>query len=237
MTENDSCSYCAEINGNTKESFFLSEVAALLDVNSRQLFTSKTFLIFPSVGALVPGHLLIAPKRHITAMAHLDREELQELEGVISEISDFLFKIYNKKLVLMEHGSTHDRCSSGACVSHAHFHILPNEIKLSNSIQVDKEKIRISQLDQVLHLNTDYLLYSDDCKYFYFCEAKNFPSQYFRKVIFQASELKGHWNWILDQRIEVMRQTIDDMAQFIAKIDKKQSKQKWLQETPFLSNY
>lgn len=237
MTENESCSYCAEINGNAEESFFLSEVAASLDIHSRQLFTSETFLIFPSVGALVPGHFLIVPKKHITAMAYLDKRELHELEGVISELKNLLLRIYKTKMVLMEHGSTYDRCSSGACVSHAHFHILPNEIKLSNSIHVDKEKIRISQLDHILHLNTDYLLYSDDCKSFYFSKAENFPSQYFRKAIFQASELKGHWNWTLDQRIEIMRQTIDDMAQFIAKIDKKQSKQKWLQETSLLSTY
>lgn len=232
MAEQEPCSYCAEIRGINEDSYFLSEVAASLKKPSRYLFTSKTFLVFPSVGALVPGHLLIAPKRHITAMAHLSKDELYELNGVISELRYLLSKIYNKNLVLMEHGTRFDRCSSGACVSHAHIHILPSEISLSNLIHGNKMSIKIDQLDHILTLNKDYLLYSDDCKTYYYNEAENVPSQYFRAEIFKASKLSGHWNWVIDHRIEIMNQTIEDIIRFVTNIDKSQSPIKWLKETP-----
>jgi len=226
----ESCSYCSEINGIVENSYFLSEIAPSLDIQSRYLFTSKTFLVFPSVGALVPGHLLIAPKRHITAMANLNIDELSELKGVINELKKLLSIIYDEKIVLMEHGTLNSRISSGACVDHAHIHILPSNVMLSHSINEEKKAISIAQLNNIKYIENDYLLYSDDCENYFYSVVKKITSQYFRKVIFDNGNLEGHWNWVIDHRIQTMVVTIDDIVSFVASTDLPVLSGKWLQK-------
>lgn len=214
MISREPCSYCAEMRGDVEGSFFLSEVAIRLGLNKRELLTSKTFLVFPSVGALVPGHILIVPKRHITAMAHLTESELTELKDLVKFLAKMLAEIYGKKIILMEHGTLLNRCNSGACVSHAHFHLMPCEISLLHFVQFNRIKVDIDKLNRE-QIKIDYLLYSDDCDSFFYSEADSIISQYFRKEIFERMNLTGYWNWVIDQRINEMMQTIVDIQKYL----------------------
>ncbi|MDT4328800.1 HIT family protein [Methylomonas sp. MED-D] len=218
MISKNSCSYCAEMQGDVEGSFFLSEVAISLGVSKRDLLTSKSFLVFPSVGALVPGHILIAPKRHITAMARLMEPELTELKDLVKFLAGILSEIYGKKIILMEHGTLFDRCYSGACVSHAHFHLMPSEISLLDFVQFNRIKVDIDKLNRE-QIKIDYLLYSDDCDSFFYSEADSIISQYFRKEIFERMNLTGYWNWVIDQRINEMMQTIVDIQKYLEQPD------------------
>lgn len=214
---------------DTDNSYFLSEVADKIELKSRYLFSSNSFLVFPSIGALVAGHVLIIPKHHITAMAFLDANQSLELEEVIEEIGVLLRKIYRKNIIAMEHGVIDENRAS--CVSHAHIHMLPIDVNLVELINKEKKKISLKQLLEFRERKDDYLLSTNDLKTYYLCDLGELPSQFLRKIIFDASNLTGSWNWKYDNRIELLKQTIDDIAAEINNLDIRESYKKLLQST------
>ena len=92
----------------------------------RVLKEGKFSYVFLSNPRLMPGHMLVVPKRHVTIIADLTREEQNEIfDSLIEYQAKVLGKIssgceirQNFKPYLKE-GRTH--------VTHMHFHILPRE--------------------------------------------------------------------------------------------------------------
>ena len=229
--ELDVCSYCAELKKQKSGSYFLREVADKIGLRSRYLFTTKTFLVFPSVGALTAGHLLIIPRDHITAMAYLNNDQLFELAGVIEEVGALLYKIYKTPPIAMEHGVINELTSTGACVDHAHIHIMPLKFDLVGSVNKRKKKINLSELLDEKDRDGDYLIYTNDLKEYYVSDLGVLPSQYLRKLIFDRCGLYGSWNWKEDNRAEIILKTVNDISsQYVKFIDNKLSN-KWLQPT------
>lgn len=215
MKLSDNCSYCSEMHGDHVNSYFLSEISGAIGLKSRYLFKSDSFIVFPSVGALTPGHLLIAPKQHITAMALLEDAQVAELNSIITELKDILYHIYNVNILAMEHGVLYESTSTGACVNHAHIHIMPSDVDLLSAIQTEKHEILISQIQRLVELNDDYLLITNECKQYFYSKMGDCPAQYLRKVIFNSAGLEGSWNWRNDCRLPVMKKTIEDISTFI----------------------
>lgn len=58
----DKCSYCAEFAGDIDNSYYLKNIMPVIGVNRLRL-ESLSFYIFPIVGSLISGHLLIVSKK------------------------------------------------------------------------------------------------------------------------------------------------------------------------------
>lgn len=61
------------------------------------VFTVQTELsmVFVNLKPLVPGHVLVAPRRHVQHMKHLRADELSDVFSVANRIGSFLLHFYS----------------------------------------------------------------------------------------------------------------------------------------------
>jgi ATP adenylyltransferase len=70
---------------------------------NQPLFASQNFVVLPSLGAMVEGWLLIAPKQHYLSTAVLPARLTAELAHLKGEVSKVIGKLYGPVLAF-EHG-------------------------------------------------------------------------------------------------------------------------------------
>src|SRR6516165_3123568 len=116
MTQLQVCEFCAELR-QTGESRFHRIYAGCLD--SRVIVRSASFVVFPTIGQLFRGSVLIVPRKHTETLATLDVSRLKELEHVLSFVEN---KVSSMGVPFVyEHGAR--LCTSSGCgVYHAHLH-------------------------------------------------------------------------------------------------------------------
>src|SRR4051812_41060660 len=86
------------------------------------LFKTKNFVLLPSIGPLVRGHAMFVSRKHYPSLASMIPEAIREYEETIGMF--FRIPQIGGNLLEAEHGATAD-CHAGACVAHAHIHLLP----------------------------------------------------------------------------------------------------------------
>ncbi len=81
---------------------------------------TNNFIIIPCLGSLVPGYILILPKRHTYCMTEFDKEIMEEYNSILEKYREKFKRLYGKYPIVFEHG-TPDPCGLCAnCVIHAH---------------------------------------------------------------------------------------------------------------------
>lgn len=197
-----SCDYCDEFAG--RETVY-NRVYGRRD---RTVLETRNFTVFPCMGQLREGHLLIASKRHINAAGMLDRASAAELEDLISALGAFYRDQYRQDLLCFEHGVLNDEGSCGGCgIYHMHLHLLPasfrefSEVRrlageghvlsqaegledARRSVEAGKTYVFLSYLGREA-APVSCILHSRD---------NYFESQYMRKVV--SAVLGGtEWDW------------------------------------------
>lgn len=208
------CSYCCEFRGDREGSYYLRNIEPQIG-GGRIRLESKIFYIYPSIGSLVPGHLLIVPKRHCTALSLLDTEELIELSEILEDIGKLNSVLFESQPnhFAFEHGILDLNKSMMTCVDHAHLHILPVSInhkllKLSTAIPV-----KLSELNTIKFHDPDYILYGDLNNHFVDCGRDKHP-QYLRKMIHENLQLTGNWNWRTDSQVTNIANWLNKFDEF-----------------------
>ncbi len=119
MTTNH-CDLCNELSGGTENAF---DRIYARNPKSRILFQSGEFVVIPSLGQIVEGHLLIVPNRHFAALGDMSDAFVGEL-GILCRNVRSILKAEYGSCIFFEHGT---RCvDAGGCgVYHAHLHAVP----------------------------------------------------------------------------------------------------------------
>lgn len=101
---------------------------------ARELKSGEFLAVFPSLGALCNRHYLIVPETPYHSFAEMEAPDLEETFSIINELRR-RFRLHDDlTYILAEHGaapaaSASESCpaahQAGACVDHAHFHLLP----------------------------------------------------------------------------------------------------------------
>lgn len=92
----------------------------------RTVYETRSFSVFPCMGQLRAGHLLISSKAHKNAIGMLDADAIRELEGLVAEIAGLFRDVYQKDLFCFEHGVLDDQGANGGCgIYHMHLHLIP----------------------------------------------------------------------------------------------------------------
>ena len=108
---------------------------------------SDSFVVLPTIGALVDGYLMIISKRHINSMAELEEKERAEYEFLIEKYRNKFKNIYNKFPIVFEHGSPINNSDMKASsVIHAHTHIVNHQF-LDESIII--KKLKLNRIDNL----------------------------------------------------------------------------------------
>lgn len=92
------------------------------EIPSSKVYEDEEILAFKDINPAAPIHILVIPKKHITSLAHMEKEDeslVGRIYGVINEIArDQGFK-ENGYRVIVNCGK-----DGGQEVMHLHFHLL-----------------------------------------------------------------------------------------------------------------
>jgi diadenosine tetraphosphate (Ap4A) HIT family hydrolase len=180
------------------------------------IYESENFYVCPAKGALVPGYLMICPKEHILSMAALPENQRAEFEQVIIDVSYILRNIYKTGIMMFEHGSgVHGMCKHEKSIVHAHLHILPTEVQLSDA-EIMKIKMHGTSFGDIGQYSTvPYFWYiNQHGKQMITADPEVYiPRQYARQILAESLGIRGElWNW----RKNDFKNKIDDSLKSIA---------------------
>ena len=96
--------------------------ASPLSHNLRLLETDR-FIVLPSIGPLIPGHVMVVSKHHCHSLASMGEDAIREYESLAADLRTAPL-LRGASPLEAEHGSTVDD-KAGACVIHTHVHWLP----------------------------------------------------------------------------------------------------------------
>jgi diadenosine tetraphosphate (Ap4A) HIT family hydrolase len=165
------------------------------------LFESKNFAVFPSLGALVEGWLLLVPKHHVLCLGALSQELHVELDRLRNEVSFALGEFYGPVKVF-EHGPARPNQSVGCSVDHAHLHLVPTQIGLMEGAKaVFPEPLKwepasnIQEIASLYQAGLPYLYVEETPGNGYITTHPHLPSQAFRKVIANGIGRSEQYDW------------------------------------------
>lgn len=163
--------------------------------DSEILLETPSFVVIPDIGPIVEGYCLIVSKEHVSAMAFLPDEKQQELLVVKNVIREALLVSYGKSIVF-EHGEVTFARNAGACIDHAHMHIVPTSIDfLTRPTDIQFEEIlHPSRLKDYVS-NRGYLYYENQSGRAFLSLVDHCAQQYFRRKLSTCLGNGVDWNW------------------------------------------
>ena len=114
------------------------------DINSQKeriIETRKHSVVFLSSPRLMPGHLLVIPKRHVDRISQLTPSEREEVFDVLAEFEEKILARFSAGCDIRTHYKPFLK-EDWTKVNHLHFHLHPRELRdeLYTKVQVhDKE--------------------------------------------------------------------------------------------------
>ncbi|MFH1637696.1 MAG: hypothetical protein ABIB71_04710 [Candidatus Woesearchaeota archaeon] len=200
------CPYCKEF----KKGFFEFQDQTY----RRHILCEKgNFVVFPSLGQIVEGYLLIASKKHYNGMGEVPKSLYPELESVCKKVREVLSNTYGSPL-FFEHGSTLEK-KGGCCITHAHIHAVPVQIDILEDLteNFDYRKMdSFEELQKEFKKGNPYLFYESNSKERYLFEVnETIPSQYIRQIIAEKINKPERWDWRTYPGIDELVKTIEKL--------------------------
>jgi ATP adenylyltransferase len=188
---------------------------------NRPLFETDNFKVIPTLGSLVPGWLMIVPKKfHISYGAINLTEISDEFNSLLQKLDVVIMNEYGD-YVMFEHGPVVRKSSVGCTVDYAHLHIVPIKINLveQSKIYLDKEitwvKVNnIQETSKYYKRQVPYLYVRDLNKNEFIGITEEIPSQLFRRIIAKHIGLEDLYDWKKHSFINNIKKTIVNLEKY-----------------------
>lgn len=203
MNNSNCCAICSQIAGHKEEDLLAQLIGDEKAYVRRVILESEHFVVFPSVGPLTVGHVILCPKLHYPSFACLPEMFEDEYQSIRTQLSELLEATFGEEVHLFEHGTDIGRSRIPCSVEHAHQHFVPTTVNVwdalhdnHNNIEWEHIPLNISSLRQVIK-GWEYLLYRSPKNSTQIARpTKNgFESQYIRRVFADALGKSDQWNW------------------------------------------
>lgn len=189
-----SCIFCDEFKD--PESSVYKEIAGESFPSNRIVKETDSFILMPPLGEFVEGGLLAVTKNHIISMAWLEDPQFDELSYLLSQVKKLARQVWNKPLLIFEHGPYNSSSKNCSCVSHAHLNIFPVSMDISSDLD-GMFSIKLDSLSDLKCLRdaADYILLIDNDDNILCFFPKEHISQLVRKIITRKLGFpeRGHW--------------------------------------------
>ena len=175
-------------------------------VENRLLYSTKSFIVTPCIGPLVPGHIMIVSKKHYENLSCMDIDTINE----INEINQLLFGKLNKyysDCIIAEHGAYDFQQKSGACIIHTHLHIIPKSRKSIETFDKLLIYIELNDLSELIKIKYPYILVTSN-KFLKIYNAENVPSQMIRRIVLASKGETKNWDWRTNSNNNYNKQTL-----------------------------
>jgi len=182
------------------------------------LYETPDFAVFPTIGALVEGWVLIVPKEHDYSMRSYYSNN--EFINLIETIKDRLYEKYNQPVIIFEHGANENGSLTSCGTNHAHLHMLPFKDSILSDMfrELKWQKCQAKNIREIVN-EKEYLYYCDlsDEK---FNNADGYVhvltspiSQYFRKLIATKVGKNEQYSYKEFPNLEMALKTYNDLSQ------------------------
>lgn len=175
------------------------------------VYETERFVAVPSIGALVPGWLLVLPTSHALNLAQLGQGVEEEIESIARQWEELVGPV-----TWFEHGPHAPGSAVGCSIDHAHMHLVPlGGFDLLSGIRdlvpdlafegvpgLVSAQAAIESGESYLYLRTPHFGSS-------LARSQNIPSQAFRRVIAAHQGRPSEYDWDAFRRYDVVAQTID----------------------------
>jgi diadenosine tetraphosphate (Ap4A) HIT family hydrolase len=191
------CEFCTELS-LPGDSRFRAIYGAHLETRIHEI--DSQFVLFPTLGQILPNWFLLAPKRHVETFSSLTASEQGLLDEILRGVQAKLFA--NGKFVMFEHGCG-GSTGNGCGIYHAHIHLVPvDRPVLAENImsQPGRTHKSLIQCLDVLRNSSNYYLLRDTngtvTSWNFEEEASHEPiSQFFRMRMADLCGVPESWNW------------------------------------------
>lgn len=213
--QRESCTLCRTVTSGRH-----LEGTSCLPWDEHLLSTDGTVAL-ASLGAIVPGWVLILPRRHVLNVASLYAHELKEFWQVHELAIDRLRAHFGSPVVSFEHGPMQPGSPVGCTVDHAHLHVVPCDIHLPDAARAELPGLSWMPFDRtayrhLLSLGKPYLTVQDASGTWWAASSNAIPSQALRRVIATHVGLRDTYDWRAHPCIRNVESTV---AAFGAKAD------------------
>lgn len=93
-----------------------------IDIKNREITNNDLAWVFPTNIPIVPGHILIAPKRCVAKYENLTTEEKNAIEEMRTKMTTVLRKVFNAEGF---NYAWNENKVAGQSIPHFHLHVLP----------------------------------------------------------------------------------------------------------------
>jgi ATP adenylyltransferase len=170
------------------------------NVWDKPVMESPNFVAVPSLGALVPGWMLLLPKNHYVAMGAVSRTETAELTEIKNLLVCRLRHAYGE-LCAFEHGPSGPGREVGCGVDHAHLHLVPIRFDLGTAVlplmprSVEWSEADLDDCKRAFESGLDYLYLEQPLGRGRIAVHDRFGSQLFRRAIASHLGIEDEYNW------------------------------------------
>ena len=180
--------------------FCLVAEGSAADLPENQIIDqSEHFYAKAALGHFVSGYTLIVPKDHWICYAEVPSELYPELDDFISHVKRNLQALAGKSIMTFEHGPMNRIYSAGACIEHAHLHLLPVSYHLLKPLRTKFDFKRMPSRSQIVQHHgrrTQYVYLETPSGIHCFAEVKKIlPSQFIRRVACSSLGFPHLWDW------------------------------------------
>jgi diadenosine tetraphosphate (Ap4A) HIT family hydrolase len=205
----DGSDLCAELSGVVPNEFSRTYGG---QPATRILEETANIATVVDLSPLLEGHLLVAPKKHYLSFAAAMLDHQHEIILMLERASAWVRETYHS-VALFEHGSTSDD-ASGACIEHAHIHVLP--VAATGLVDVMRDdKLQLTVLKniagwiEIADTHRSYLLCSDGESFWVAYPQGPVRHQYLRSAAAHVIGMPDpYWDWALVVRKNLLRETI-----------------------------
>lgn len=125
----------------------------------RVLAANKHAAAVPTIGAFVPGYLLVVPTTHVLSLGQLSNDELEGVQDLARDLADQLHQVYRRPILSFEYGLN---LPSARRIGHGHLHMLPSTADLGEWIARRLPGYEIASYTQVPRgTDTSYITVQD----------------------------------------------------------------------------
>jgi SAM-dependent methyltransferase/diadenosine tetraphosphate (Ap4A) HIT family hydrolase len=167
---------------------------------SRLICRTSIVDAYAGLGCINPGYALIVPRRHVTSIGMLSPGEARHVFETAQAIALRVMRIFNRHVVLVEHGSSGTSEQSGrACIEHAHAHIFPVDGHTDSRTFAPYGSRHIHTLYELSNAacagKNYYYCVSGSAMEGYFMEDPRLGSQYARRIWADLLGSPDMWDW------------------------------------------
>jgi diadenosine tetraphosphate (Ap4A) HIT family hydrolase len=171
------------------------------------LFRDALLSVVPDRGALCPGHLLAASRLHVLSMAELGSSALERIGATLTRLCAALTPEFGDYFVF-EHGTPPDAGTRGACIDHAHVHLLPLEARMHDQMVSALNWKPITGYEQLARFRqTGYAYLGIKGSHFVYPDP-DIGSQWIRRQVGAALN-RDDWDWALSHSHHDLQKTLE----------------------------